>query len=140
MGNQAISKQARHAARQAAGAAQDKFEQRQRANVQDLATFFTARERADAVDAWLASREIGLREQADSRRREHRVRCGHALRAMRDRGESVREIARMAGVAEKTARELIREADAASATGGAAGARSDEAGEGAAGAGVDGRC
>jgi len=32
---------------------------------------------------------------------------------MRDRGESVREIARMAGVAEKTARELIREAGAA---------------------------
>jgi hypothetical protein len=83
------------------------------ANVQDLATFFTARERADGVDEWLAEREQVLREQAAGRRREHRVRCGQAVRAMRDRGESVREIARMAGVTEKTARELIREADGA---------------------------
>jgi predicted transcriptional regulator len=34
------------------------------------------------------------------------------LRAMRDRGETLREIARMAGAAEKTVREMIREADA----------------------------
>ena len=54
-----------------------------------------------------------LREQAAQRRGEQRVQCGLALRAMRDRGESLREVARMAGVAEKTARELIREADAA---------------------------
>ncbi len=38
--------------------------------------------------------------------------CGRALRAMRERGESVREIAGLAGVTEKTVRELIREADA----------------------------
>ena len=86
---------------------------RTRANVEDLATFFSARERVDAVDEWLAERQQVLCEQAAQRRGVLRVVGGRALRAMRDRGESVREIARMAGVAEKTARELIREAGAA---------------------------
>jgi hypothetical protein len=113
MGNKAITKEARRAARVAAAVAQDELVRRTRANVEDLATFFTARERADAVDDWLAERQQVLRGHAAARRREHRVQCGQALRAMRDRGESVREIARMAGVAEKTVRELIREADAA---------------------------
>lgn len=59
----------------------------------------------------MAERQQVPREQAAGRRREHRVQCGQTLQAMRDRGESAREIARLAGVAEKTARELIREAD-----------------------------
>jgi hypothetical protein len=80
--------------------------------LEDLATFFSARERADAVDEWLAERHQLLREQAAQRRGEQRVQCGRALRAMRDRGETLREIAGMAGVAEKTVREMIKEADA----------------------------
>jgi hypothetical protein len=36
---------------------------------------------------------------------------------MRDRGESLREIARMAGIGEKTARELIRSTDKGAAAG-----------------------
>ena len=113
MGNKAISKEARRAAREAAAAAQEELARRTRANVEDLARFFSARERADGVDEWFAERQQALREQAAQRRGEQRVQCGLALRAMRDRGESLREVARMAGVAEKTARELIREADAA---------------------------
>jgi len=116
MANQAITKQARRAAREAAAAAQEEVARRTRANVEALATFFSARERAEAVDEWLAERQQVLRDQAAQRRREQRVVCGGALRSMRDRGESVREIARMAGIAEKTARELIREADTAVAT------------------------
>jgi hypothetical protein len=100
-------------ARQAAAAAQAELARRTRANVEDLARFFTARERAEGVDEWLAERQQVLREQAAQRRGEQRVVCGLALRAMRDRGESLRGVARMAGVAEKTARELIRESDAA---------------------------
>ena len=110
-----------------------------RANVDDLATFFSARERADCVDAWLAERQQLLREQAAGRRREHRVQCGRALRAMRDRGESVREIARMAGVAEKAARELIREADGAAGGESAWPAPSGAAGDLPAGGRVAGR-
>jgi hypothetical protein len=112
MTNKAITKEARRAAREAAAAAQEELARRTRANVEDLATFFSARERADAVDEWLAERQQLLREQAAQRRGEQRVQCGRPLRAMRDRGETVREIARMAGVAQKTVREMIKEADA----------------------------
>jgi transposase len=59
------------------------------------------------------SKEQALRERAAQQREAQRVVCGRALRAMRDRGKSLREIALMAGVAERTARKLIREADAA---------------------------
>ena len=60
------------------------------------------------MDARLAGRMAALREQADERRAEHRRAARAALAAMRGRGETVREIARMAGIGEKTARELMR--------------------------------
>jgi hypothetical protein len=113
MGNQAITKEARRAAREAAAASREELARRTRANVEDLAAFFSARERSDAVDGWLSERQQVLREQAAQRHGEQRVQGGRALRAMRDRGESLREIARMAGVTDKTVRELIREAQAA---------------------------
>lgn len=52
-----------------------------------------------------------LAGQAAQRRLEQRRQCGAALRSMKDRGESLREIARMAGVGEKAVRELIRLAE-----------------------------
>lgn len=94
-------------------AAQDELVRRTRANVADLARFFSARERVEAVDGWLKARQQVLRADAERRRREQRVVCGRALAAMRDRGESLREIARMADVSEKQVRELMREAEAA---------------------------
>jgi hypothetical protein len=99
---------ARRAAREAVAAAQEELARRRRAHVHDLAAFFTARDRANAVDEWLAEREQALREQAAQRRGEERVVCGRALRAMRDRGQSVVEIARMAGVTEKPASSSIK--------------------------------
>lgn len=111
MGNKAVSKEARRAAREAAAAAQDEVIRRTKANVEDLASFFDARERAEAVDVWLAERQQALAEQAAQRRAGQRLACGTALRSMRDRGESMREIARMAGISEKAVRELIREAE-----------------------------
>lgn len=113
MANTVISKQARRAAREAASAAQNDLVRRTRANVEDLGRFFSARERVEAVDGWLEARQQVLREDAERRRGAQRVVCGQALAAMRDRGESLREIARMADVSEKQARELIREAEAA---------------------------
>ena len=74
----------------------------------DLTVFFSARQRADAVDDWFAERVAALRVQADERRAGQLRECGVALRAMKERGESVRDIARMAGISEKTARVLIR--------------------------------
>ncbi|MGV7358909.1 hypothetical protein PJH21_20690 [Mycobacterium kansasii] len=113
MANTVISKQARRAAREAASAAQDDVVRRTRANVEDLGRYFSARERVEAVDGWLAARQQVLREDAERRRGAQRVVCGQALAAMRDRGEPLREIARMAKLSEKQARELIREAEAA---------------------------
>ncbi|AGZ54687.1 MULTISPECIES: hypothetical protein [Mycobacterium] len=111
MGNKAVSKQARRAAREAATAAQDEVIRRTKANVEDLATFFDARDRAEAVDAWLAERQQALAQQAAQRRANQRVKAGAALRAMRDRGETLREIGRMAGLSEKAVRDLIRETE-----------------------------
>jgi hypothetical protein len=110
----ATTKAARRAARAAAVAAQEELARRTRANMEDLAVFFSARERADAVDEWLAERVAALHAQAAQRRDGHRRQCGIALGAMRDRGESLRDVARMAGVGEKSVRELIRAADATS--------------------------
>jgi hypothetical protein len=103
---------ARQAARQAATAAQEAIAARTRLNTEDLASFFSAQERNHSVDQWLAERIAAVRAQADERRAEHRRAAGAALVAMRRRGETVREIARMAGVGEKTARELMRCAEA----------------------------
>lgn len=111
MGNKAVSKEARRAAREAAAAAQEEVIRRTKANVEDLAAFFDARDRAEAVDVWLAERQQVLAEQAAQRRAGQRLQCGTALRSMRDRGETLREVARMAGISEKAVRELIREAE-----------------------------
>ena len=111
MGNKAVSKEARRAAREAAAAAQEEIIRRTKANVEDLAAFFDAKDRAEAVDVWLAERQQALAGQAAQRLAGQRQQCGTALRSMRDRGETLREIARMAGISEKAVRELIREAD-----------------------------
>lgn len=108
MANSRVSKAARKAAREAAAAAQEEQARRQKANVEDLARFFTAKQRVDDVEDWLAERVEELKVRAAQRRDEERAVCGVALKAMQDRGESVREIAGMAGVGEKTVRELIK--------------------------------
>jgi DNA-binding NarL/FixJ family response regulator len=110
MASGATTKAARRAAREAVVAAQADLARRNRANMDDLAVFLSARQRADAVDDWFKDRVAGLKVQADERRAGQLRECGVALRAMRDRGQSVREIAQMAGIGEKTVRELIRSA------------------------------
>ena len=121
MANGATTKAARRAAREAVVAAQADLVRRNRANMDDLAVFLSARERADAVDDWLKEKVAALRVQADERRAGQLRECGAALAAMRGRGESIRDIARMAGIGDKTVRELIRSADTEDPPGGAAG-------------------
>jgi hypothetical protein len=89
-----VRRRRRRAAREAAVAAQEELARRTRANMEDLAVFFSARHRADTVEQWLAERVSALEAQAAQRRDEHRRHRGEALRAMRDRGEPLREIAR----------------------------------------------
>ena len=92
-------------------AAQEQLARRTRANVEDLAAYFSAQQRAAAVDDWLKEKVAVLAGQAGQRRLEQRRQCGVALRSMKDRGESLREIAGMAGIGEKAVRELIRLAE-----------------------------
>jgi hypothetical protein len=110
MANSGVSKAARKAAREAAAAAQEEQLRRQKANVEDLAKYFTAKQRVDDVAEWLSERTAELAERAAQRREEQRRECGLALKAMQDRGESVREIARLAGISEKAVRDLIKTA------------------------------
>ncbi|MBN3459739.1 hypothetical protein JNN96_37545 [Mycobacterium sp. DSM 3803] len=110
MANSTISKEARKAARAAAAAAQEEQVRRQKANVEDLAKYFTAKQRVDDVGEWLRERTAELAERAAQRREDQRRECGAALKAMQERGESVREIARLAGISEKAVRDLIKTA------------------------------
>jgi hypothetical protein len=103
MASGATTKAARRAAREAVVAAQADLARRNRANMDDLAVFLSARQRADAVGEWFNERVAALKAQADERR-------AGQLRAMKARGESIRDIARMAGIGEKMVRELIRSA------------------------------
>jgi hypothetical protein len=115
MASSATTKAARRAAREAVVAAQADLARRNRANMDDLAVFLSARQRADGVDDWFNERVAALKAQADERRAGQLRECGVALRAMKVRGESVRDIARMACIGEKTVRELIRSASAGDA-------------------------
>lgn len=105
------SKTAVKAARAAVQAAQREVLERAARNADDLAVFFSSQERLDGVDEWLETKVAALREQAEDKRVEHRRAAGAALKALRERGESVREIAQMAATSEKAIRELIRFAD-----------------------------
>jgi hypothetical protein len=99
------------AARDAVQAAQREVAERTQRNAEDLATYFSAQERLAGVDDWLAGRVVSLKDLATMRQLRERCSAGAALKAMRDRGESVREIGRLAGIGEKTVRELIRLSD-----------------------------
>lgn len=109
------SKSAVKAAREAVRASQREVLERAARNADDLAVFYSSQERLDAVDEWLESKVVALREQADAKRADHRRAAGAALQALRDRGETMRDIARLAGITEKSTRELIRRAEEAAA-------------------------
>lgn len=106
------SKSAVRAAREAVRASQKEVLERAARNAEDLAVLFSSRERLDTVDEWLETKIAGLKEQADGKRAEHRRTAGRAVIALRDRGETLRDIARLTGVSEKALRELIRVAEA----------------------------
>ena len=109
------SKSAVKAAREAVRASQREVLERAARNADDLAVFYSSQERLNVVDDWLESKMAALREQAEAKRAGHRRAAGGALRALRDRGETVRDIAGLAGMTEKSARDLIRRAEEAPA-------------------------
>lgn len=96
-----VTKAARRAAREAAVAAQLELKKRTQANTADLEKFFSAQERVDAVDEWVSERQAALEEEAARRRAAQRGAAGLALKSIRDRGERLAEVARMAGITER---------------------------------------
>ena len=112
----AKSKTAVRAAREAVRASQKEVLERAARNAEDLAVFFSSRERLDGVDDGLEGKIAGLREQAEVKRGEHRRTAGVALAALRDRGETMRDISRLTGMGEKALRELVRFAEPSSPT------------------------
>jgi hypothetical protein len=112
-------------ARERAAAAERKVRERQ--NVNDLAEFEVQTAKADEeIDAWLAARIEKLRQEADERRRRHRVAAGKALAALRSRGESVASIAEQAGISVPKVREYLKLAATDEATETDAGPALDE--------------
>ena len=105
------SKSAVRAAREALKASQKEVLERAARNAEDLAVFFSSRERLDAVDDWLETKIAGLKGQAEGKRADHRRTAGLAVIALRDRGETLRDITGLTGVSEKALRELIRFAE-----------------------------
>jgi hypothetical protein len=106
------AKAARKAARESALEANAELARRTKLNVDDLTTFFASMSRADSVEDWLNEKVAALKEQAAKRRDAERRQAGVALAAMRERGEQVRDIARLARISEKQVRDLIRHAEA----------------------------
>lgn len=122
------AKAARKAAREAITQANAELARRTKLNVDDLTTFLAAMGRAETVDEWLAEKMTALKAQGAKRRDEQRRQAGGALLAMRERGEQVRDIAKLANIGEKQVRELIRLAEAQPASeGGAQDAAASEA-------------
>jgi arsenate reductase-like glutaredoxin family protein len=106
------AKAARKAARESALAANADLVRRTKLNVEDLTKFFASMSRADGVNEWLNEEVEALKELAAKRRDTERRQAGVALAAMRERGEQVRDIARLARINERQVRELIRLAEA----------------------------
>lgn len=125
------SKSAVRAAREAVRASQKEVLERAARNAEDLAVFFSSQERLDGVDDWLEAKIAGVRVQAEGKRAEHRRAAGLALAALRDRGETMRDMARLTGVGEKALRELMRFADASTPGSAAGAAVTDPGAEGA---------
>ncbi len=78
--------QARRLVREAQAKANEDRAQRDRDNVDDMATFLVARTRLAGVDEWQAERVTHIRLEADRRREEHRSEGAAALARMRGRG------------------------------------------------------
>jgi hypothetical protein len=111
MTNSKATKAARKAAREAVVAAQEELVKRANANKDDLARFFTARDRAAEIATSFKERRDALEARENNMRDAQLMHQGIALRAMRDRGEEIAEITRLAGIDAKTVRELIKIAE-----------------------------
>jgi predicted transcriptional regulator len=103
--------EARRRALEAARREEQEIATRARDNRVDLEKAAAAQERLEAIDADLdrqiRKKTAELRARAEGRRAKELRAAGAAYAAIRDRGTAVKDLARKAGVPEKTIRECI---------------------------------
>jgi len=87
---------ARKKVREAQQKVRDERELRERANIEDMATFLVSRARLAGVDQWEADRVAQVSAEASRRREEHHAAAAVAVARIRARGESIAAIARLA--------------------------------------------
>jgi len=84
---------------------------RERLNITNLTEFAVQAANLEDVDDWLATRIEKAHTEAEDRRTRHRVAAGQELAALRGRGESVADIAGLAGISQAKVREYLKVAE-----------------------------
>lgn len=106
---------ARKRVREAQQKVRDARELRERANIEDMATFLVSRTRLAGVDAWEADRVAQVSAEASRRRDEHRAAAAAAVARIRARGETISAIARLAETTVSDVRAYLKLAAASGA-------------------------
>jgi hypothetical protein len=96
MGDYNSKTTARNKVREAQQKVRDEREVLEGANIEDMATCLVSRSRLASVDQWEADRVTQVSAEASRRRDEYRTAAATALARIRDRGESITAIARLA--------------------------------------------
>ncbi len=89
-------------------------------NREDMVAFLVAEQKLSAVSEWETERHAQVRLEAEQRRAEQRLEGARALARMRDRGETVADIAQIGGCRVKLVRGYLKELQAAAPVLGAA--------------------
>lgn len=106
--------EARRRAREATRRANEARAARERANIENAATYIVAKTKLAAVDTWERERLAQLRDQvraeANKRRAVHRAEAGAALKLMQGNGETLTTIADLTGDGIGEIRAMLRHA------------------------------
>jgi len=89
-------------------------------NREDMVAFLVAEQKLSAVSQWEAERHGQVRLEADQRRAEQRLDGARASARMRDRGETVADIAQLGGCSVKLVRSYLKELQSAAPVSGTA--------------------
>jgi hypothetical protein len=96
-------------------------------NREDMVAFLVAEQKLSAVNEWEAERHAHVRLEAEQRRAEQRLEGARALARMRDRGETVADIAHLGGCSVKLVRRYLKELQAAAPVSGTASGKGSRA-------------
>src|SRR4029077_2049942 len=89
-------------------------------NREDMVAFLVAEQKLSALSEWEAERHAHVRLEADQRRAEQRLEGARALARMRDRGQTVADIAGLGACSGNLVRRYLKELQAAVSVSGTA--------------------